>query len=61
MLRDVNGQSIFEDEADCEKFIDVLETCKREIGYTIYAYCLMDNHVYLLIKEGEEELFNTMK
>ena len=37
MLRGVNGQSIFEDEADCEKFIEVLETYKREIGCIIYA------------------------
>ena len=61
MLRGVNGQSIFEDEADCEKFIEVLEIYKREIGCIIYAYCLLNNHVHLLIKEGEEELSNTMK
>ncbi len=26
----------------------------RNGGFELYAYCLMDNHVHLLIKEGEE-------
>ncbi len=61
MLRGINQQNIFEDEEDNKKFIDILERYKTEIGYKIYAYCLMGNHVHLLVKEGKEELSNTMK
>jgi REP element-mobilizing transposase RayT len=61
MLRGINHQNIFEDDGDCEKFIDILETYRREIGIEIYAYCLMGNHIHLLVKEGKEEFSNTMR
>ena len=34
---------------------------KKETGFFLYAYCLMDNHIHLLIREGEESLATTMK
>jgi len=61
MLRGINQQSIFEDDGDYDKFMDILSTYKRDIGYEIYAYCLMGNHVHLLMKEGKEEISNTVK
>jgi putative transposase len=27
----------------------------------IYAWCLMNNHVHLLVKEGNEDISTTMK
>ena len=56
MLRGINQQQIFEDTEDCERFLDILKECKEVCGYDIYAYCLMGNHVHLLIKEGTEPL-----
>ena len=55
MLRGINKQRIFEDIEDCEKFLDILAECKQISGFSIYAYCLMSNHVHLLIKEGPEK------
>ncbi len=34
---------------------------KEEKKIWIYAYCLMDNHVHLLINEGEDEISRVMK
>ena len=56
MLRGINKQQIFEDEEDRLKFLDTLAQYKEQCGYSIYAYCLMGNHIHLLIKEGEEKL-----
>lgn len=61
ILRGINKQVIFEDEEDREKFIGCLEYYKDISDYIIYGYCLMDNHIHLLIKEGKESLGNTMK
>jgi len=61
MIRGINRQNIFTDDEDCEKFMDILGRYRKKIGYEIYAYCLMGNHVHLLIKEGKEALSNTMK
>lgn len=56
MLRGINKQTIFEDEEDYEKFEQVLKDCKKISGYSLFAYCLMGNHVHLLVKEGREDL-----
>ena len=56
MLRGINRQRIFEDDEDRKCFIETLQRYKEKSGYTIYAYCLMDNHIHLLMKEGAEPL-----
>ncbi len=61
MLRGINQQQIFEDTEDYDKFIDVLKDCKAICEYEIYAYCLMGNHIHLLIKEGTESLEQMFK
>ena len=61
MLRGINRQQIFEDEEDRQHFLETLERYKDECGYTIYAYCLMGNHIHLLLKEGKENLTVVLK
>lgn len=56
MLRGINRQQIFEDAEDREHFLETLENYKGQCGYTVYAYCLMGNHIHLLLKEGREDL-----
>ncbi len=56
MLRGINRQQIFEDDEDRQRFLDTLENYKDQCGYTIYAYCLMGNHIHLLLREGKEDL-----
>ena len=56
MLRGINRQVIFADEEDYRKFLNVLKECKQVSDFEIYAFCLMPNHVHLLIKTGEEPL-----
>jgi putative transposase len=56
ILRGINKQRIFEDDEDSLYFLEKLKTYKDISGYEIYAYCLMSNHVHLLMKEGEEPL-----
>ena len=56
MLRGINKQQIFEDEEDRERFLNILAQYKQQCGYSIYAYCLMGNHIHILIKESAEEL-----
>ena len=70
MLRGVNRQQIFEDDDDYRKFIMILhdmtspkDELKRPLPprCAFYAYCLMPNHVHLLIQEKEEKLSKTVK
>lgn len=61
ILRGINKQAIFEDDEDREKILGYLQYYKEISNYSIYGYCLMDNHIHLLIKEGKEAIGNTMK
>ncbi len=61
ILRGMNRQSIFEDDEDRQKFLKTLKSYKEICGYSIYAYCLMSNHIHLLIKTGQETLEQIMK
>ena len=56
MLGGINRQQIFEDDEDRARFPEMLQIYKEQCGYAIYAYCLMGNHIHLLIKEGKEDL-----
>jgi len=56
VLRGINKQTIFEDEEDNEKFLVTVKRYKEQSGYQLLAYCLMGNHIHLLIKTGVEEL-----
>ena len=56
MLRGVNRQVIFEDDEDRLRFLEVLADCKEDSGFQLYAYCLMTNHIHLLIHEDQEPL-----
>jgi len=61
IMRGINRQTLFEDEADCIKFIKVLERYKDICQYKLFAYCLMNNHLHLLLKEGKEPLETVMR
>lgn len=61
MLRGINKQTIFEDDEDKTKFLETVNKYKDICKYQIYSYCLMDNHVHLLLKELEETISTAIK
>jgi len=61
MLRGINRMSIFYDDDDRTKFLETMGRMKKEGEFEIYAYCLMDNHIHLLIKEGEDTIQRALK
>lgn len=56
MLRGINKQTIFEDKNDRYRFMQTLAYVKKKSDLLLYGYCLMDNHVHLLIEEREESI-----
>lgn len=70
MLRGINRGNIFHDEMDYDKMLKTLRLVSSptehgdEIipeGCAIHAYCLMTNHIHLLIEERSESIERTMK
>lgn len=56
ILRGIDRQIIFEDNEDYQKLLETLKKCQEKSSCEIYAYCLMSNHIHLLLKEGREDL-----
>lgn len=56
ILRGINRQSIFEDDEDRLKLIEDLAKYKEVSQCRIFAYCLMDNHLHLLLQETQESI-----
>ena len=70
MMRGINRQDIFEDKEDYVRFLLCMQQMLEpydELGNrlpplcTFYAYCLMSNHVHLLIKTHHEDIGATIK
>ncbi|MEH7222985.1 transposase [Bacillus sp. JJ1566] len=61
ILRGVNKQTIFEDDEDRLRLLGVLRKFKKSCDYKLYAYCLMDNHIHLLIRETDEPIGQSIK
>lgn len=61
MMRGNEKKDIFIDNEDRYKFIDILLNKKFVSGYSLYAYCLMSNHIHLVMKENDENLALCLK
>ena len=61
MLRGNERKDIFIDDEDKVRFLDVLYTKREHDNYNIYSYCLMDNHVHLVIKEANDSISRIMR
>lgn len=61
MMRGNNKEMVFSKTAEKQYFIDQLQ-CQMEKGnISIAAYCLMDNHVHLLIHSGLQKMTEALK
>ncbi|MBR6281384.1 MAG: transposase [Lachnospiraceae bacterium] len=54
ILRSVNQHIIFEEDFDYQKFLFVLSDCEEKYDTSIYAYCLMDNHIHMLLRADSD-------
>lgn len=61
MVRGTAQQNIFHDDEDLMKYLQMLDRVKKDCGFKLYAYCMMENHVHLLIHEVQDELSIVMK
>ena len=61
MQRGIDRQQIFEEPQDYLTFLQILLDCRTMCGFKLYAYCLMGNHVHLLIKVERDPLETIFK
>lgn len=61
ILRGNDKQDLFFEEEDYKKFIKEIKNTKEKYGYELYAYCLMTNHVHLIIYDKNDMLSKIMQ
>ncbi len=61
VVRGIGRQILFENDDDRRKYLALLEKYREENDITLMAYCLMDNHVHLLIRDNNSSLSLFMK
>ena len=49
-----NRQVVFASDEDYQYYLDNLCEWKEKLGCKVYAYCLMTNHVHLIVDPGED-------
>lgn len=56
ILRGNDRQDIFLDEQDYYKFLKIVKILKEKYQYDIFTYCLMSNHVHLVVYDKNMQL-----
>src|ERR671911_2275812 len=54
-------QKTFLNARDYEAYLERLARYRKRFGVTVYAYCLMSNHVHLLVETGSQPLSRFMQ
>lgn len=60
VTRGNNKRRIFEDDRDRWFFCTTVERIAKKYGWTVLAYCLMENHYHLVLEIGELGLADGM-
>jgi len=60
VLRGINRQDIFYDEDDYQRFLEILAQKKSAEQYEVYGYCLMSNHIHILLRENSDTISQIM-
>ncbi len=61
IVRGIGRQVLFETEEDYMFYLSSLETYCKQLKVTVCAYCLMENHVHLLLYESQSQIPLLMK
>ena len=61
ILRGIGKQVLFEDREDRQFFLTSLRRFCAETGVSVLAYCLMENHVHLLVYDEKQQTPLLMK
>ena len=56
IVRGNPGQRTFTAESDYQAYIERLARYRKKYDYVLHAYCLMPNHVHLLVESSEQPL-----
>lgn len=61
MVRGINKQDIFLEQEDYRRYLGSLAVVRARSGCSVHGYCLLNNHVHLLLQVGDEGVGQVMQ
>lgn len=61
VARGLDRQVIFHNHIDYDRYLSILTNKARYIGASLLGYCLLDNHVHLLVDEKNSSISDLMR
>lgn len=61
VIKGLDDTDIFYDNEDRQIFLEKIKDSKNKFKYQVYAYCLMSNHVHLVIRVDNNNLSKAMQ
>lgn len=61
ICRALNREFLFDGDVERKRYVGLLEAASRRAGVKVVAWCVMSNHVHLVLEAGEEPLYRMMK
>ena len=61
IVRGNQRQKTFLNDQDYRAYLERLAKYRERFGYSVYAYCLMPNHVHLLLESSDQPLAKLMQ
>ncbi|MFA7573494.1 MAG: transposase [Lutispora sp.] len=61
MLRGIDKRDIFMSKWDYGKFLEYIKKAKDKSAFQVFGYCLMTNHVHMLLKTEMDDIGDIIK
>lgn len=61
MCRGLNRELLFNEDGDYLRFLELINKAKNRFNFKLYAYCLMINHVHMILKAPFDDLSRMMR
>ena len=55
-----SGEHIFADPEEAIEFIEIVQDVKKRDGWTVFAWCVMSNHIHLVVRTSSVPLWRGM-
>lgn len=61
ICRGNNREWVFKEDNEKTKYLEIIKHYKKKYNFKLYSYCIMDNHVHLLIEVNQIPLCKVMQ
>lgn len=61
VVQGAGGEAIFGDPSDKRRYLEKALEYRNKFGLELFAYCILDNHAHLIVREGEIDISGFMR